>query len=114
MPMLLLVLLAIVLLVVLGWAIVGLTFYLLWWALIGLFIGALGRLVVPGHQPVGLLATAASGVAASLLGGVVAHAAHLGGVLQFVVAVLVAAALVMLFGATQREGRQHRRDALLR
>jgi uncharacterized membrane protein YeaQ/YmgE (transglycosylase-associated protein family) len=103
MPVLLLVLLAIVLLVVLGWAVVGLTFYLLWWALIGLVLGGLGRLVVPGHQPIGLLATAASGVAASLLGGVIAHVAHLGGVLQFVVAVLVAAALVMVFAARQRE-----------
>lgn len=106
MPVLLFVLIAIVLLVVLGWAIVGLTFFLLWWALIGLFIGGLGRLVVPGRQPIGLLATAALGVAASLLGGVVAHVAHLGGVLQFVVAVLVAAALVMLFGEVQRKRAQ--------
>jgi uncharacterized membrane protein YeaQ/YmgE (transglycosylase-associated protein family) len=103
MPVLLLVLLAIVLLVVLGWAVVGLTFYLLWWALIGLVLGGLGRLVVPGHQPIGLLATAASGVAASLLGGVIAHVAHLGGVLQFVVAVLLAAALVIVFASRQRE-----------
>ena len=109
MPVLLLVLLAIVLLVVLGWAIVGLTFYLLWWALIGLVLGGLGRLAVPGRQSIGLLATAASGVAASLLGGVVAHVAHLGGVLQFVVAVLLAAALVMVFAATQRERAQSRR-----
>ena len=102
MPLLLLVLLAIVVLVVLGWAIVGVTLYLLWWALIGLFLGALGRLVVPGRQSIGLLATAASGIAASLLGGVIAHAAHLGSVLQFVIAVLVAAALVMLFTTVER------------
>jgi uncharacterized membrane protein YeaQ/YmgE (transglycosylase-associated protein family) len=106
MPVLLLVLLAIVLLVVLGWAIVGLTLYLLWWALIGLILGGLGRLAVPGRQSIGLLATAASGVAGSLLGGVVAHVAHLGGVLQFVIAVVLAAALVMVFAATQRKRAQ--------
>ncbi len=35
---------AVVLLVVLGWAVVGLAFKLLWWALIGLAIGALALL----------------------------------------------------------------------
>lgn len=102
MPVLLIIVVAIVLLVILGWAIVGLTFYLLWWALIGLFLGALGRLVVPGRQPIGLLATAAGGVAASLLGGVIAHAAHLGRGWQFVVAILVAAVLVAVISRTQR------------
>jgi hypothetical protein len=45
-------------------------------------------------------------VAGSLLGGVVAHVAHLGGVLQFVIAVVLAAALVMVFAATQRKRAQ--------
>lgn len=111
MPLLLILLIAIVLLVVLGWAIVGVTLYLLWWALLGLFIGALGRLVVPGRQPIGLLATAAAGVAASLLGGVLAHVGHLGGVLQFVVAVLVAATLVILLSAADRARARRPRRA---
>jgi uncharacterized membrane protein YeaQ/YmgE (transglycosylase-associated protein family) len=102
MPILVVLLIAIVVLVVLGWAVVGVAFALLWWALIGLLIGALGRLILPGRQPIGLVATAASGVAASLLGGVVARAADLGGVLQFVIAVLVAAVLVAAFCTWQR------------
>lgn len=102
MTALLLVLVAIVVLAVLGWAVVGLAFYLLWWAIIGLVIGGIGRLIVPGRQPIGLPLTAATGVAASLLGGIVARVAHLGGVLQFVVAVLVAAALVIALTDVRR------------
>jgi uncharacterized membrane protein YeaQ/YmgE (transglycosylase-associated protein family) len=37
----------------------------------GLIIGALGRLIVPGRQPMGILATAAIGVAGSIIGGVI-------------------------------------------
>ena len=101
-PVLLAVLIAIALLVVLGWAVVGLALELLWWALIGLVIGGLGRLIVPGSQPIGLLATALGGIAAALLGGVIAHVAHLGTVLQFLIAIAVAAVLVAVFGAGQR------------
>jgi uncharacterized membrane protein YeaQ/YmgE (transglycosylase-associated protein family) len=35
----------------------------------GLIIGALGRLVVPGHQRMGLLSTALVGIAGSFAGG---------------------------------------------
>ena len=102
MTVLLLVLLAIVLLVVLGWAVVGLAIKLLWWALIGLVIGALARLIVPGRQRIGLLATAGAGVGGALLGGVVAHAVGVGALLQFLIALGVAAVLVALLGGTQR------------
>jgi len=54
---------AVVLLLVLGWWIVGLVFNLLWWALLGLVIGALARLVLPGRQTIGWLGTAAAGIA---------------------------------------------------
>lgn len=37
----------------------------------GLIIGALGRLVVPGPNPMGILRTIAVGIAGSLLGGLV-------------------------------------------
>ena len=44
------------------------------WALVstvivGLIIGALGRLVVPGSQPIGFLATVAAGLCGSIIGG---------------------------------------------
>ncbi len=69
MPVLLIVLVAIIVLLVLGWLIVGLVFKLLWWALIGLVIGALARLVIPGRQAIGWLWTIGAGIAGALLGG---------------------------------------------
>ena len=102
---LLFILISIVLLIVLGGAFVGLAFTVLWWALIGLVIGGLGRLVVPGRQPLGLIVTSLAGVAAALLGGVIARAAHLGTGLQFLVAVAVAAVLVATLCAGQRTRR---------
>lgn len=50
----------------------GLFGYLLVMALSGLVIGALGRLLVPGRQPMGILATILAGVAGSLVGGFIA------------------------------------------
>jgi uncharacterized membrane protein YeaQ/YmgE (transglycosylase-associated protein family) len=98
----LLVLVAIVVLVVLGWAVLGIALKLLWWALIGLVIGALARLVLPGRQAIGWLATAGAGVAGALLGGVIANALELGTILQFVLAVGVAAALIALLSGRRR------------
>lgn len=96
-----LILLAIVALLVLGWIVVGLVLKLLWWALIGLVIGALARLILPGRQNISLLSTAGAGIAAALLGGIVAHALDLGNLLQFLVALGIAVALVSVLGGTK-------------
>ena len=101
---LVLVLVAVVLLFVVGWAVVGLAFTLLWWALLGLLIGALARLILPGRQTIGWLATAGAGVAGALLGGIIADALDVGALLQFVIAVLVAAGVV---AALERSGRSY-------
>ena len=50
MAIVLIILVAIIAIVVLGWLVVGLVFKLLWWALIGSVIGALARLILPGRQ----------------------------------------------------------------
>jgi uncharacterized membrane protein YeaQ/YmgE (transglycosylase-associated protein family) len=39
----------------------------------GLIIGALGRLAVPGPQPMGILATMLVGIAGAVLGGIVSR-----------------------------------------
>lgn len=98
----LLIILVIVVLVVLGIAAVGLALKLLWWAILGLVIGALARLVLPGRQAIGWLWTIGAGIAGALLGGVIADALGLGGFLQFVLAVAVAAALIALLGNSRR------------
>jgi len=47
--------------------------WLLWLAIGGLIIGGLGRLLVPGPNPIGLIRTALAGLAGSFLGGLVAR-----------------------------------------
>ena len=42
------------------------------WAIWGLFVGLLARLLLPGRQPIGFLWTILLGVAGSLIGGFVA------------------------------------------
>jgi uncharacterized membrane protein YeaQ/YmgE (transglycosylase-associated protein family) len=96
-----LVLLAIVVVLVLAWVVVGLVFKLLWWALVGLAVGALARLILPGKQEIGLLATAGTGIAAGLLGGLVANVLDLGAILQFVAVVVVAVVLVALVSGSR-------------
>ena len=102
MLVLLLIIAGIVALVVIGWVVIGLAFKLLWWALIGLALGALARLIVPGKQAMGWLATAGAGVAGALLGGIIAHAIGVGAVIQFLLALGVAAVIVVVAGGAQR------------
>lgn len=92
----LVILIAIILLFALGIALVGLVFKLLWFALVGLVIGALARLVLPGQQNLGLLATSLYGIGGSLLGGIVADVLDLGTILGFLTAVVVAACLIVV------------------
>lgn len=69
----------------------------------GLIVGLLGRLIVPGRQPIGLVRTVLVGVAGSLAGAYLGRQLlHFGGGGQFVVAVLVAGVLVMIVEGTVR------------
>ena len=78
----------------------------------GLVIGALARLIKPGRQRLGLLATLLLGLAGSVIGGVVANLLGTGdvfelNVLGFVVAVVAA---VLLVGVAEGlSGRQRTR-----
>jgi uncharacterized membrane protein YeaQ/YmgE (transglycosylase-associated protein family) len=98
----LIVLIAIILVFVLGIAILGLVFKLLWLALVGLIIGTLARAILPGRQDIGVLATALYGIGGSLLGGVIAHILGLGTILEFVTAIAVAAGLIAFVGGRSR------------
>jgi uncharacterized membrane protein YeaQ/YmgE (transglycosylase-associated protein family) len=62
--------------------------------IVGLIVGALGRLVNPGSDPMGLLLTMAIGVASVLI----VYNVLIDGVIGFIVAVVVAAVLVTLVG----------------
>ena len=98
----LLILLAVIVLVVVGVAVIGFVLKLLWWVLLGLLIGALARLIIPGRQAMGWLMTALVGIGGALLGGIVGDALDVGGFVQFLIAVAVAAVLVMLLSGGLR------------
>jgi uncharacterized membrane protein YeaQ/YmgE (transglycosylase-associated protein family) len=66
----------------------------------GLIVGALGRLIHPGPDPMGLIATAAIGVASLLIAGLLLPRAI--GWLGYLVAVLIAVALVALVSGHRR------------
>jgi uncharacterized membrane protein YeaQ/YmgE (transglycosylase-associated protein family) len=61
----------------------------------GVIVGLLGRLVHPGRDPIGILATIGIGVAAVLIVGLLLHGAI--GFFGYVLAVIVAALLVAAF-----------------
>jgi uncharacterized membrane protein YeaQ/YmgE (transglycosylase-associated protein family) len=69
----------------------------------GLIIGGLARRIVPGRQPFGILATAAIGVAGSIVGGLIGRLffgpRYMPGI---VISVLGAALLVWAFSRTRR------------
>jgi uncharacterized membrane protein YeaQ/YmgE (transglycosylase-associated protein family) len=63
----------------------------------GLIIGALGRLIHPGRDPIPIWLTIAIGLAAALIAGLL-----IGGLIGFILAVIIAAVLVSLVGAGYR------------
>jgi uncharacterized membrane protein YeaQ/YmgE (transglycosylase-associated protein family) len=95
------VLLIVILALLLAGSLVGLAFSLLWLALTGLVVGALARLVLPGRQDISMLATALIGIAASLLGGILANVFDAGWIIQFLVAVALAAIGITLFSSPE-------------
>ena len=46
----------------------------IWWIIIGLIAGALARLIMPGRDPMGVIATILLGIVGSILGGLVSWA----------------------------------------
>ena len=69
------------------------------WLVIGLVIGALARLLVPGRQNIGLILTILIGIVAALIGGIITTAILGAGhtVITFIVALVAAALLVSAF-----------------
>jgi uncharacterized membrane protein YeaQ/YmgE (transglycosylase-associated protein family) len=64
------------------------------WVVGGLIIGALGRLVSPGHARMGIGATILVGLAGSFLGGIIGAAIGVGALVQFLLSVAGAAVIV--------------------
>jgi len=87
---------------------------IIYWAIWGLFVGAIARLLRKGRQPIGILWTMLLGVAGSLLGGFVAtDVLHIADhdhfdLPSFLIAVATSFALLALWEpiARRREGRR--------
>ena len=47
---------------------------IIWWILIGLVVGAVARLVIPGRQHIGIIVTILIGIVAAIVGGILTAA----------------------------------------
>jgi uncharacterized membrane protein YeaQ/YmgE (transglycosylase-associated protein family) len=76
---------------------------------IGVVIGVLARLIVPGKQHISMVMTVVLGVAGALIGGLIASLLGTGdifelNVLGFIIAVIAAVVLVGLYAGTAGRG----------
>jgi uncharacterized membrane protein YeaQ/YmgE (transglycosylase-associated protein family) len=76
--------------------------------IVGLVVGALARLVVPGRNPIGIGMTILLGIVGAIVGGIVGRALHAGMLVTLILEVAVAAALVYAIS-----GSSHRRHRTL-
>jgi uncharacterized membrane protein YeaQ/YmgE (transglycosylase-associated protein family) len=70
--------------------------HFIWFIIVGAVVGALGRLLHPGRDPMGWLLTIAIGVVSMLIAALIS-----GGWLAFIIGVIVAVILVALVGRFQ-------------
>lgn len=81
--------------------------------LIGIVIGVLARLVMPGRQPIGVLMTILLGIGGAIVGGVVASAIGEGDIFELnaigtivgIIAAVLLIAVAMAFGAGEDRRR---------
>lgn len=77
---------------------------IIWTIIVGLVIGLLGRLILPGRQDISLLMTTLIGIIASLIGGVIlgalAYNNDNGGIpwLSIIVGAILAAIGIVIYG----------------
>jgi uncharacterized membrane protein YeaQ/YmgE (transglycosylase-associated protein family) len=71
----------------------------IWFIIVGAIVGALGRLFHPGSDPMGWLLTIAIGIISMIVAAAIS-----GGILAFIIGVIVAVVLVALV-ARMRGGR---------
>jgi uncharacterized membrane protein YeaQ/YmgE (transglycosylase-associated protein family) len=70
--------------------------HFIWFLIVGAVVGALGRLLHPGRDPMGWLLTIAIGVVSMLIAALISD-----GWLAFIIGVVVAVILVALVGRFQ-------------
>lgn len=71
------------------------------WIVLGLIVGAVAKVIMPGKDPGGLIVTTLIGIAGALIGGFIASALGLGTVRGFdlrSLVIAIAGALLLLWG----------------
>jgi uncharacterized membrane protein YeaQ/YmgE (transglycosylase-associated protein family) len=86
----------------LGFFVFSLSFSIFYNLALGLVVGALARLVLPGQENIGWFGTSLIGIAGSAIGGVLGNALGVGGVLELVLSVAGAAGLLSVFGFREK------------
>lgn len=71
---------------------------------VGLVLGYLGRLLVPGRQAIGVVTTIIVGLAAAFLGGWLGYRAHWSFGVTLIVQLAIAAVAVAIVGGGLRSG----------
>jgi uncharacterized membrane protein YeaQ/YmgE (transglycosylase-associated protein family) len=75
-------------------------------AIVGVIIGGLARLVLPGRQHIGMIATVLLGWIGSIVGGFLGYRiVHTGRILTVLLEIAVAAALIALYAGRDRASR---------
>ena len=74
--------------------------FIIYYAIVGIIVGALGRLAIPGPNPMSIGITILVGIGGAVVGGVIAYALGAPG-LGFILAIVAAAGIVYLM---QRRG----------
>ena len=64
-----------------------------WLIIVGAIVGALGRLLHPGRDPLGWILTIVLGIVSLLIAGLIFSS----GVLQFIVGIIIAAVLLVIW-----------------
>jgi uncharacterized membrane protein YeaQ/YmgE (transglycosylase-associated protein family) len=95
-------LVVLVLLLLIAFALIGLTLKLAWALLVGLIIGTIAKAVLPGRQDLGWFSTALAGIAGSVVGSLIGHRVlDTGWLLTLVVEVACAAGVIALISRRQ-------------
>jgi uncharacterized membrane protein YeaQ/YmgE (transglycosylase-associated protein family) len=68
---------------------------------VGLIVGALARLVVPGRNPIGIGMTILLGIVGAIVGGIIGHAIGAGMIITLLLEIAVAAVLVYFISGTR-------------
>lgn len=96
-------LIVVLVLLAVGFAMLGMMFKLMWYFVIGLVIGGVAKAVLPGRQDLGWIATSLSGIAGSMVGGMLAYRVlHVGWLGSAILSVLCAAGLIAALSGQKR------------